>query len=193
MTIDPSILTDEEVVQQSLTNTAFFEQLVLRYERKLTSYIRRLGVRTHEDQQDVLQDIFIKVYKNLQGFDTELSFSSWIYRIAHNEAISWYRKKHVRPEGHLVDNSDDVFELHGSEAASVERLFDEDVNATEVKRALFLVNQKYRDALILRFFEHKEYDEISDILKIPTGTVGTLIHRGKQELKAKINTSHIHV
>lgn len=193
MPIDPSSLTDEEVVQQSLTNTAFFEQIVLRYERKLTAYIRRLGVATHEDQQDVLQDIFIKVYKNLNGFDTSLTFSSWIYRIAHNEAISWYRKKHVRPEGHLVDNSDDVFELQGSSEQSSEKLFDEQVNATEVKRALGALNQKYRDALILRFFEHKEYDEIGDILKIPTGTVGTLIHRGKQELKSILSTVHIHV
>ncbi len=193
MPIDPSSLTDEEVVQQSLTNTAFFEQIVLRYERKLTAYIRRLGVATHEDQQDVLQDIFIKVYKNLNGFDTSLTFSSWIYRIAHNEAISWYRKKHVRPEGHLVDNSDDVFELQGSSEQSSEKLFDEQVNATEVKRALGAIHQKYRDALILRFFEHKEYDEIGDILKIPTGTVGTLIHRGKQELKSKLSTARIHV
>ena len=193
MPIDPSILSDEEVMQQSLANTAFFEQIVLRYEQKLSSYIRRLGVHTHEDRQDVLQDIFIKVYKNLNGFDTSLSFSSWIYRIAHNEAISWYRKKHVRPEGHMVTESEDILELQSSPELTAEKLFDEGINAEEVQRALTSVNQKYRDALILRFFEHKEYDEIGDILKIPTGTVGTLIHRGKQELKAKLNTLHIHV
>lgn len=187
------MLTDEEVVGKSLTNTAFFEQIVLRYEKKLSSYIRRLGVRTHEDRQDVLQDIFIKVYKNLQGFDTSLSFSSWIYRIAHNEAISWYRKKQVRPEGHMVTESEDVLQLQSSEELHAEKLFDEGVNAAEVQRALSTVDEKYRDALILRFFEHKEYDEIGDILKIPIGTVGTLIHRGKHELKRKLDATHIHV
>ena len=60
----------------------------------------RLGIRNAEDREDTLQDIFIKIYKNLNGFDTNLSFSSWVYRIAHNEAISAYRKKNVRPEGH---------------------------------------------------------------------------------------------
>lgn len=185
--------TDEEIVALSLTDTAFFAHIVSRYEDKLGAYIRRLGVKTKEDREDVLQNIFIKVYKNLNGFDTSLSFSSWIYRIAHNEAISWYRKANVRPEGHLVDSGEDILALVSSTETTAEKLFDEKVNAQELERALASLPQRYYDPLILRFFEHKEYDEIGDILKIPPGTVGTLIHRGKQALKDSLQTSHLHV
>lgn len=191
---DPvSALSDEEIVAQTLKEKAFFKHIVVRYEDKLSRYIRRLGVQNNEDKDDVLQNIFIKVYKNLYGFDSRLSFSSWIYRIAHNETISWYRRNHVRPEGHLVDAAEDIFELLASPLEGAEKEFDVQINATEVNKALAQLDQKYQDALILRFFEHKEYEEISDILKIPPGTVGTLIHRGKKELKEALNHSHLHI
>lgn len=189
----PSSMSDEEIVALTLNEKAFFEHIVLRYEDKLLRYIRRLGIRNDEDCADVLQNIFIKVYKNLYGFDAELSFSSWIYRIAHNEAISFYRKKNVRPEGHLIDADDDFFALLSSAEDTPEKEFDQKINAQEVNEALQKIDQKYRDALILRFFEHKEYEEISDILKIPPGTVGTLIYRGKRELKQLLNQSHLHL
>src|SRR5690606_8168284 len=94
--------SDEMLVALSLEDKERFGELIERYESKLGRYIARLGIRTAEDRQDVLQEIFLKVYKNLNGFDPKLSFSSWIYRIAHNEAISWYRKQSVRPEGNLI-------------------------------------------------------------------------------------------
>jgi RNA polymerase sigma-70 factor (ECF subfamily) len=188
-----SSLPDEEVVALALSEKAYFGHIVTRYENKLASYIRRLGIRNEEDRQDVLQNIFIKVYKNLYGFDTSLSFSSWIYRIAHNEAISFYRMNSVRPEGHLVDKADEILSFISSAEESQEKMFDSHINAQEVSAALEALDSKYRDALILRFFEHKEYDEISDILKIPIGTVGTLIHRGKQELKKHLEESHLHI
>ncbi len=186
-------MTDEEMIQLALRDKAFFGHIVMRYEERLSRYVLRLGVRTQEDREDVLQDIFIKVYKNIHGFDTSLPFSSWIYRIAHNEAISWYRKKNVRPEGHLVDEGDELLSYVPVVEDGAEVLFDRELNATEVARALKELSDKYRDPIILRFFEHKEYDEISDILKIPIGTVGTLIHRGKKQLVEVLETKQLRV
>jgi len=188
-----SSMSDEEIVILALKDKALFSHIVVRYKDKLSSYIRRIGIRNEEDQKDVLQNIFIKVYRNLNGFDTSLSFSSWIYRIAHNEAISWYRRSHVRPEGHLVDEGDDILALVSSHEDAADKKYDVKVNKEEVKKALTKLPDKYRDPLILRYFEHKEYEEISDILKIPSGTVGTLIHRGKAELKKYLEESHIHI
>jgi len=176
-------LTDAQIVEQSLLDRSYFTVIVERFEEKLNRYLKRLGVHTHEDRQDILQDIFLKVYKNLNGFDSGLSFSSWVYRIAHNEAISWYRKQNVRPEGHRVDGTDELFLYIDSGLPSAEQLVDAHINARRLKLALILLEVKYRDPIILRFFEHKEYDEISDILKIPIGTVGTLISRGKKKLE----------
>ncbi|MEK7638683.1 MAG: RNA polymerase sigma factor [Patescibacteria group bacterium] len=185
--------SDEELVKKTLVDKEQFGELIDRYEAKLTRYIARLGIRNAEDQRDVLQEIFIKVYKNLNGFDTTLSFSSWIYRIAHNEAVSWYRKSSVRPEGHLVSDSDEIFSLLASKDIRADVQFDKTINVAELNKALFSLHDKYRQVLVLRFFEHKEYDEISDILQIPIGSVGTLIHRGKKQLKAALNHEAIRI
>ncbi len=186
-------MPDEEIVALIRREPAMFGHIIDRYQAKLCRYVMRLGVRSKEDQEDVLQEIFIKVYKNLNSFDTGLSFSSWIYRIGHNEAISWYRKRNVRPEGHLIEEGEDLLHLISTREADSEVQFDERANAEAVSSALEQLDEKYRSALILRFFEHKEYEEISDILKIPVGSVGTLIHRGKQQLLKYIDPEHIRV
>ncbi len=185
--------SDAEVVKMTLKDPNQYGLLVERYEAKLQRYILRLGVRVLDDQLDVLQEIFIKAYRNLNSFDTSLSFSSWIYRIAHNEAISFYRKKNVRPEGHLVGDGDEVLSFISSSLDTADVKFDQGINAEEVNKALGLIDEKYREPLVLRFFEHKEYDEISDILQIPIGSVGTLIHRGKKQLATVLNKDALRI
>lgn len=185
--------SDEELAEKTLVDKSFFGELVDRYQAKLTRYITRLGVHDPEDQSDVLQEIFLKTYRNLNGFDTSLQFSSWIYRIAHNEAISWYRKKNVRPEGHLIGDSEEIISFLSTKDEAADVTFDKTVNAKEVNAALLKIDEKYREAIILRFFEHKEYEEISDILKIPVGSVGTLLHRGKKQLATVLNEAAIRI
>jgi len=186
-------VSDEEIVKQALGDKEQFGVLMDRYEAKLSRYIARLGIRNPDDQLDVLQDIFLKVYRNLNGFDPKLKFSSWIYRIAHNEAISSYRKRNVRPEGHLVADSEEILTFVSGSLETADETFDKTINAEEVNKALLKLDQKYSEVLLLRFFEHKEYDEISDILQIPIGSVGTLIHRGKKQLATVINDDHIRI
>jgi RNA polymerase sigma-70 factor, ECF subfamily len=186
-------LSDEEIVAMTLREHSSFGFIIERYEAKLKRYIARLGVRSYDDQADVLQDIFIKAYRNLNSFDTSLSFSSWIYRIAHNEAISWYRKQNVRPEGHLIADGEEVLALLKSKEEGMEAAFDKEINAEELGRAMSEIDEKYREVLILRYFEHKEYEEISDILKIPTGSVGTLISRGKKQLYNVLNQNALRI
>ena len=186
-------LPDEALVASTLKNPNDFGLLIERYENKLLRYIFRLGVRNFEDQQDVLQDIFIKAYRNLNSFDTTLTFSSWLYRVAHNEAISWYRKKIIRPEGHLLLDGEEVLGIIKAKEDSPEIVFDQNVNAKVVAEALAKIEEKYREVLVLRYFEHMEYNEISDILKIPQGSVGTLIHRGKKQLYNALNREALRI
>lgn len=185
--------SDEEVVRMTLKDPNQYGLIVERYEAKLKRYIIRLGVRVPDDQLDVLQEVFIKAYRNLNSFDSSFSFSSWIYRIAHNEAISWFRKKNVRPEGHLVSDADDLLTFLSSSNELPDVKFDQHINADEIGRALASIDEKYREPLILRFFEHKEYDEISDILEIPIGSVGTLLHRGKKQLAGVLNKDKLRI
>lgn len=182
--------SDAMVVEATLTDREQFGVLIERYEAKLRRYIMRLGIRGVEDQADVLQETFIKAYRNLNSFDTSLSFSSWMYRIAHNEAMTWWRRRKARPDGRMVSDSEEVLEWLRSPELSADVAFDLTQNVAALTKALGEIESKYREVLTLRFFEHKEYEEISDILQIPIGSVGTLIHRGKKQLAAVLKTAH---
>lgn len=189
--MDEQELSDAEVVELVLQHKEHLGILIDRYSAKLRRYIARLGVRNEDDQDDVLQEVFMKVYRYLNDFDTSLAFSSWVYRISHNETMTWFRKRNVRPEGHLVSDGEEVLSFIEGELQSPESQSDLRVNTEHLNAALLEMDQKYRDVLTLRFFEGKEYEDISDILKIPVGSVGTLLHRGKAQLRktlsAKLN------
>jgi RNA polymerase sigma-70 factor (ECF subfamily) len=134
----------------------------------------------------VLQNIFIKAYRNIQSFDTKLSFSSWIYRIAHNETVSFFRSKKVRPEGNMIDDAEEFMEKIWDEHTDVAEEINQKINATHIIEALNSLEDKYKNILILRYFEDREYGEISDILQIPGGSVATLLHRAKKQLSKKL-------
>jgi RNA polymerase sigma-70 factor (ECF subfamily) len=172
--------TDEELVVLTLEDQDNFLYLVRRYEPRLFRYVSRISNVSSDEAEDVLQDVFIKVYKNLNGFDPELKFSSWIYRITHNEVISNYRKYKNKLKIVSFDK-DTEFVKSLADEFDVEQ----DLNLVELKdKVLNILNKmsiKYRDVLVLRFLEGKSYREISDILKKPDGTVATLINRAKKE------------
>lgn len=174
--------SDGELMVRVAGEREVFGCIIARYEEKLRRYLRRLMPGLGEEADDVLQDIFIKVYVNAHGFDPSLSFSSWIYRIAHNEAVSWLRKKKARPE--TVDLGEDDFQTF---IEQIESSSDgEDVRLTKdaVARVLAEMDERYRTVLVLKFLEGKSYEEISDILRVPGGTVATLIHRAKRSFSS---------
>jgi len=175
-------VADEDVIPLLIKDRNVFVVLVQRYEQKLDRYIRRLGIISKQDREDLLQNIFVKTYKNIQGFDPVLSFSAWIYRIAHNEAISFFRAKKVRPEGHLIDDGERVL-LAILDENDFTKDLDKKIEAKKIAQCVQKLDEMYRDIIILRYFEDREYKEISDILKIPEGTVATLLHRAKKKLK----------
>ncbi|MCC7522679.1 sigma-70 family RNA polymerase sigma factor [Candidatus Uhrbacteria bacterium] len=179
-------MSDEQVVGSALVNKEAFGELVKRYEARLTRYLHRLGVYRQEDTEDVLQNIFLKTYRNLNEFDKSLKFSSWIYRIAHNEAMSFFRARSVRPEGSIIDDSESALEILRSNLDASHEA-ERNIDAEHLSKALASIDAKYRDVIVLRYFEEREYTEISDILRIPTGTVATLLNRAKKKLQKELS------
>jgi RNA polymerase sigma-70 factor, ECF subfamily len=171
--------TDNELVKLSLDNPDHFLCLTRRYESKLLHYIMRVSRLAKEDAEDILQDVFIKTYYNLNGFDEELKFSSWIYRIAHNQTVSEIRKKSIRPTISLEKEDIDRFE----DAFDVVKEIDTSIDRDKINEVISHLDEKYREVLILRFLDEKDYVEIADILKKPVSTVGNLILRGKKLFK----------
>lgn len=189
-TPDVSEKTDEEIAVLALDKQVFFSYLIERYEKKLMSYVLRISNFSFEEAEDILQDVFIKVYKNLNDFDPDLKFSSWIYRIAHNQVVSAHRKKQARPQGISIEDDEDVFRrLAGKLDAWSEA--DSRLSKDSIEKVLDNLDVKYREVLVLRFFEEKDYREISDILKKPMGTVATLLNRAKAAFKKEMEKQRI--
>jgi len=179
--------TDEELVGQVLAEPDYFLCLMKRYETKLLRYIKRISNLRDEEAEDVLQDVFIKVYKNLNDFDSDLKFSSWIYRIAHNQVISNFRRNRSRPQA-IWDEDDNILK-NITEEFNIEKEIDLKILKNNINIILSQMDKKYREALVLKFLEEKDYQEISDILKKPIGTVGTLIRRAKLQFLKILNDS----
>ncbi len=172
--------TDEEIVKLTLENQEFFACLTERYEDKLLRYIGRITSVPREEAEDILQEVFIKVYRNLNDFDPRLKLSSWIYRITHNQVISHWRKTRAAQQVIKFEGDEDYLKLLASDedlARNVERKF----TGAEVRKIIGMMDEKYREVLVLKFLEGKDYKEISDILQKPLGTVATLINRAKKQ------------
>lgn len=175
-------LSDEELVVLALDNSDNFSQIINRYKIKLFNYIRKISGLSPEDAEDVLQDVFLKTYLNLNAFDKSLKFSSWIYSIAHNQVISNYRKLKARAEGHSTAIDDNIAQGLFANIKTEEEIDAIFLSAT-VSSVLEKMDQKYQEVLILRYSEEKSYQEISDIIRRPTGTVASLINRAKAQFK----------
>jgi RNA polymerase sigma-70 factor (ECF subfamily) len=181
--------TDEELVALALKNQDYFVCIVERYEKKLLSYIVRISDVSREDAEDILQEVFIKTYVNLNSFDSKLKFSSWIYRITHNEVISSYRRKKARPQC-AMDLDDEFLNNLASDLRTdgrLEGLYLKD----NVRKVMEKIDPRYREVLVLRFWEDKDYSEISDILKKPMGTVATLLSRAKANFQKELKRQNI--
>lgn len=181
---DKKNLSDEQLVVLSLDNHLAFSILVDRYKDKLLNFIRRMSGLPTEDAQDVLQNIFLKVYLNLNSFDDDLKFSSWIYSIARNQVINNYRKHKIRPEGNSIKIDESLVERLIFDF-NIEKELDIKILNQQIFLVLNELKGKWREVLILRFFEEKDYNEISDIIKKPSGTVASMLNKAKKEFKDK--------
>ncbi|HEX8974365.1 MAG TPA: sigma-70 family RNA polymerase sigma factor [Patescibacteria group bacterium] len=184
---DISQKTDEELVALALNMPDAYAFLVDRYEEKLLRYIMRISSSSKEDAEDILQDVFLSAYKNLNDFDQTLKFSSWIYRIAHNKVISHFRKVSARPKTMTYEGDSQLLNVLASDedlALAMEKKY----TAQQVREILAEMDERYREVLVLKFLEEKDYKEISDILEKPMGTVATLINRAKKQFKERSNT-----
>lgn len=178
-------LTDEEIVGIVRTsNQEFYSEIIKRYQSKLFHYLKKF-INDADELEDVLQTVFIKAFKNLNSFDIKQKFSSWIYRIAHNEAINQIRKN----SKYSISLDDSDYDA-ADEKIDFSRDLDNALTRENISSALFFLKDKYRQPLILYFFEEKSYEEISEIIHLPINTVGTYISRGKKSLKQFLEKSY---
>jgi RNA polymerase sigma-70 factor (ECF subfamily) len=183
--------SDEEIaIRIQKGDSEFLGVLMERYTEKLTRYGKKF-LSDSGNIEDIVQDVFIKTYQNIQNFDTSLKFSSWIYRIAHNAFVNGLKKQQKSPI--LMDYFDlDIFVSHYT-------YIDPKIEEREYKDLLIMIEKgldqlkpKYKEVIILHYIENMSYKDISDIIRIPTGTVGIRIMRGREQLKKIYMDMDIH-
>jgi RNA polymerase sigma-70 factor (ECF subfamily) len=174
-------ISDEQlVVKVRKEDKELYAEIVNRYQDKLMRYATYL-INNEEKAADVVQEGLIKAYVNLNGFNTKKKFSSWIYRIVHNEAMNAVKKYHK--ESPLVDNMD------LQSGVDLEEEFDKKQVKEMAQDCLKNMPIKYSEPLELYFIEDYSYEDISDILRLPMGTVATRINRAKALMKKICQTS----
>ncbi|PWU70468.1 RNA polymerase sigma factor SigW [Gracilibacillus dipsosauri] len=183
---------EEKIVKQiklvKKGDQAAFEDVVSFYQNKVFAICFRMIGNKHE-AEDLAQEAFIRAYINIQSYDENRKFSTWLYRIATNLAIDRMRKK--KPDYYLDA------EIKGTEGMNLYSqipdngvLPEDEVTSLEtqsyIQKEIMQLPAKYRSIIALRFIDELSLKEISEILEIPVGTVKTRIHRGREALRKKL-------
>lgn len=147
-----------------------YNALITRWEKRIFNYLRRLTGRD-EDAMDLAQDVFLKAWQSLPRLDDASRFSPWLYRIAHNEAISHVRRR--RPE---TDLDKLPLPAHSLRMAPVEV-------SLAVEAALARLTPEQREAVILKIYEGFKFDEMAEILNCPASTLKSRVYTALDELK----------
>jgi RNA polymerase sigma-70 factor, ECF subfamily len=172
--IDYKKLADEELVSLVRDqDQELYRYLIDRYQAKLLRYAVYL---TDDDRAaDVVQEAFIKAFVNLQSFNTKKKFSSWLYRITHNEAMNILN--HHKQEVSILQDVDFASEIDLEDDLIKKEL------VSRAKKCLAQMPVIYKEVLTLYYLEEQSYEEIGDILRIAIGTVGTRLNRAKIIMK----------
>lgn len=173
--LDHTELSDNEIIEKIRTSDQeLYAVIIDRYQNKLIRYAFNL-IKNEDRAIDIVQESFVKAFINLNNFDIEKKFSSWIYRIVHNQAINLAKK--YQKETPLLENWD--FESEDN----IEDDFQEKEIKENVEKCLKEISLLYSEPLSLYYIDEKSYEEISYILRIPMGTVATRINRAKKLMR----------
>lgn len=174
-------IEDEEILHKfsnEHTRAQAFEMLLKKYQQKIYWHIRRLVI-DHDDADDLVQDVFIKVWKNLANFRNNSQLYTWIYRIATNECLTFLNKKKQKNNVPLEDVS---YELADSLADST--YFNGTKAQMKLQEALLTLPEKQRIVFNMKYFDDLKYEEISEILGTSVGGLKASFHLAVKKIEA---------
>lgn len=173
-------MTDFELIQKCLQeDNAYFEELVFRYKNLVYSIILRM-VNDQEEANDIAQDVFLKVYKNLHRYYPDFKFSTWIIRITTNHVIDYRRKKRAE----TVTMEDVEYELSSEE--SPESAYIRREQKEMLRDVVSKLPDMYKIPIVLYHNEGLSYQEIAEVIEEPLSKVKNRIFRGRKMLKESL-------
>lgn len=186
--------TDHELVAATKEgNDIAFQEIVRRYRNPITNFIFRM-LSDYDRALELTQETFLRIYTNAHRYEATFSFSTYIYRIATNLAISELRQRKRRKMLSIFtpwkvnsesDDDEQMLDLPDTRLLQDEDLIDRE-RRLAVARAIKTLPEKYRAALVLRDVEGISYDRIAEILEISEGTVKSRINRARNMLREKL-------
>lgn len=188
--MDCTGLTDQDLVIKTLNSSDYFVCIIEKFAPRLRVFLRRLSGLADTELDDVMQDIYIKVYRNLAGFDPRLKLENWVYSIARNTLYDDFRlnNKHRTnlPLEANIEEEQNLINFLGEEARAEKNLIEQE-DLDRIKRIIAALPLQMKEVAILRFLNDKNYEEMGDILKKPKGTVASLVGRARGEIVKRYN------
>jgi RNA polymerase sigma-70 factor (ECF subfamily) len=177
-------LTDVELIAKAISGREDgFEELVRRYQRPITNYVFRM-LNDYDASLDVTQEVFIKVYNSLSRYSSEYKFSTWLYRIAHNAAIDYIRRRSPNEQSIETESKDGAYQLQiESPNPSPEQERERSEWRTEIEAVVKCLPAVYRELILLRHAQDLSYDEIAEITNLPLGTVKNRLFRAREMMR----------
>jgi len=177
-------LTDVELIAKAISGREDgFEELVRRYQRPITNYVFRM-LNDYDASLDVTQEVFIKVYHSLSRYSSEYKFSTWLYRIAHNAAIDYIRRRSPNQQSIETENKDGAYQLQiESPNPTPEQERERSEWRTEIEAVVKCLPAVYRELILLRHAQDLSYDEIAEITNLPLGTVKNRLFRAREMMR----------
>lgn len=172
---------DSEILskfQDEKTRNEAFNLLLKKYQQKIYWHIRRMVI-DHDDADDLVQDVFIKVWKNLLSFRNDAQLYTWMYRIASNECITFLNKKKQKNN---VPLDDVAYELADTLADS--SYFNGDQAQRKLQEALLTLPEKQRLVFNMKYYDDMKYEEISDVLGTSVGALKASFHLAVKKIEA---------
>jgi RNA polymerase sigma factor (sigma-70 family) len=166
-----------------VTKERGYTQLVKKYQEKIYWHIRRLVV-DHDDANDVMQNVFIKVWKGLDQFREDARFYTWLYRIATNESLSFLEKEKKKASVSIDDVS-----LSLSEKLSADKDFDLSKIEWKLQVAIQKLPEKQKLVFSLRYYEEMSYNEMSKVLDTTEGALKASYHHAVKKIEEFILNS----
>lgn len=181
---------DREIVREVLNGKKeLFALLIHRYEDRIFNYIYYL-VKQKEEAEDLTQTTFVKAFFALRQYNHAYEFSTWIYTIARNVCLDYFRKR-KREDGDLSlnvtvseDGDTEMGELIEEDHSPdpLRTVLNEELRG-KIEKAIERLPVKLREIVVLRHLEDRSYEEIAQIIDLPVGTVKSYLHRARKKLK----------
>jgi len=164
--------------QDEKTRNEAFNLLLKKYQQKLYWHIRRMVI-DHDDADDLIQDTFVKVWKNLPGFRSDAQLYTWMYRIATNECITFLNKKKQKNNIPLDDVS---YELADTLADS--SYFNGDQAQLKLQQAILTLPEKQRLVFNMKYYDDMKYEEMSEVLGTSVGALKASFHLAVKKIES---------